>query len=129
AAIDGCLGGSDWRGRLPSGARERRAFFLETYEAEIRKRVPEAHVRSFEIAGETGPIYYLVGATKHKEGVRVMKRAMWIADPTGNYRFSDTTAGTRTLLEWADEPAWIEDAVNAVYANFHGTKARMVDVE
>ncbi len=128
-AIDLCLGGSDWRDCLPAGADARRTFFLTTYEEEIQRRVPVAHVRSFEISGLTGPIYHLVGATKNKEGVKVMKRAMWVADPTGNYRFSDTTAGIRTLLEWADESAWVEAATNAVLGKFEGQTTRVVDVE
>ena len=98
-AIDKCLGRDDWREELPEGAEPRRAFFIKAYENEIRRRVTEAHVRSFEMIGRAGPVYYLVGATKHKEGVRVMRRAMWTADPTGNYRFSDRTAArTRTGL-------------------------------
>lgn len=94
-AIDRCIGNTEWRENIPEDPEERRAFFVKTYENEIKKRVPEAHVKSFEMSDSADRlVYYLVGATKHKEGVKVMKRSMWTADPTGNYRFSDRTSGT-----------------------------------
>ncbi len=128
-AIDQCLGGSGWRPSLPDGPEERRSFFITTYENEIGRRVPEAYVRSFEMSGMAGSIYYLVGATKHKEGVRVMKRAMWVTDPTGNYSFSDRTAGRKTLIEWEDEPAWAASAAQAVYERFAHTIVPVEEVE
>jgi three-Cys-motif partner protein len=128
-AIDRCLGNRTWRRNVPDGPEERRTFFLKTYEEEVRKRVPDAHVRSFEMSSSGGPIYYLVGATKHKEGVKVMKRAMWVTDPTGNYRFSDRTAGTRTLLEWEDEPAWGSAAAREVYRKFARKRVPVREVE
>ncbi len=81
------------------------------------------------MSGLAGPIYYLVGASKHREGMRVMKRAMLKADPTGQFRFSDRTAGQNTLLEWEDEPAWLEAATREVYREFSGRVATLDDVE
>lgn len=127
--IDRCLGGSDWHKSLPETLDERREFFLRTYEKELRFRVPEAHVRSFEVAGPKGTIYYLVGATKHRDGVRVMKRAMWKADPTGRYQFSDRTAGIKTLLEWADNDYASGVAAQGVYAHFAGKTVSVEEVE
>lgn len=128
-SIDRCLGGNGWRLALPQGAEARRAFFIETYEQGITGRVSNARVRSFEMSGKAGPVYYLVGATKHKEGVKVMKRAMWTEDPTGNYRFSDRTAGQNTLLEWEDEPAWAAVASRQTYEHFAGRRVAVEQVE
>jgi len=127
--INQCLGSSDWRNGLPEGADERRSFFIRTYENEILNRVPKAHVRSFEMSGHSGPIYYLVGVTKHKEGVKVMKHAMWSADPTGSYRFSDRTAGQSTLMQWQDEPSWSAAAADCVYQRFKGVEVPVEEIE
>jgi three-Cys-motif partner protein len=128
-AVDRCLGSDAWRPQLPPGAEDRRSFFLRVYEEAIKARVSDVRVRSFEMSGQLGPIYYLVGATKHKEGVKVMKRAMWTTDPTGNYQFSDRTAGLRTLLQWEDEPAWTGTAMRRTYERFAGRTVFVEQVE
>ena len=128
-AINRCMGSTSYRNDLPDDPDDRRTHFLRYYEEEIRRRVPGGHVRSFEVSGMQGPIYYLVGATKHKEGVRVMKRAMWSEDRTGRYRFSDRTAGLTTLIEWFDEPGWNEKAARLAHERFGGQKATVEQVE
>lgn len=45
------------------------------------------------------PIYDLFFATKHIDGLKKMKRAMWSVDAGGGRRFSDRHAGEVTLFE------------------------------
>lgn len=128
-AIHRCLGTTEW-GLDPSWTPiQRRAHFLGVYEQQVRTRVPTANIRSFELSGPFGPIYYLVGATKNKEGIKVMKRAMWKADPTGQYRFSDRTAGQSTLIQFEEKPSWLRRAGDEVYAQFSGRTVAVKVVE
>src|SRR5207245_11369976 len=71
--------------------------------------------------------YYLVFVTKSIKGMEVMKDAMWAADKTGSYRFSDRTdPAQRTLL--LDEPAWVGPAAKAVHAKFAGREVPIEEV-
>jgi hypothetical protein len=47
--------------------------------------------------------YFLVFATNHIEGLKVMKEAMWKVDPSGGYMFSDAT-DQRQLTLFKPEP-------------------------
>ncbi len=42
--------------------------------------------------------YFLIFGTKHIEGLKAMKEAMWKVDPTGAFRFSDVTNPAQLTL-------------------------------
>jgi hypothetical protein len=70
------------------------------YERQLKEVIGFDYVQSFGMVIETGNVgYYLVHGTRHPEGVRKMKAAMWGVDPGGGYRFCDRTAGMNVLFE------------------------------
>jgi hypothetical protein len=101
---------------------EKLRFLVGLYESQLKKLGGAQYVRSFGMIGESNQIiYYLVFATKHLKGLELMKEAMWKADRTGLYRFSDVTGFTQAfLMDFENEPAWVESAANAVYRKFKG---------
>jgi three-Cys-motif partner protein len=98
--FDGFFEDKDWR-RLRSitAPDERKAAFLEYF----RKRLLDAgakYVIPFEMKDAANSTqYFLLFATKSIKGLKVMKSAMYAADKTGGYTFSDyTDARGPTLL-------------------------------
>ena len=72
----------------------------KVYERQLKEVVGFDHVQSFGLVNETGNMgYYLLHGTRHREGVKKMKAAMWSVDPGGGYRFSDRTAGINVLFQ------------------------------
>ncbi len=124
-ALDELYETEEWRKiREIQEPEERKRFFIELYEKQLTDFAGARYVRSFEMeamAGQT--LYYLVFATNHPKGVEVMKEAMWKADPTGNYRFSDRTdPNQKLLLDYTDTPKWVSDAAKLVAKKFSGQK-------
>jgi three-Cys-motif partner protein len=113
----------EWKkARNISDSDEKLRFLVSLYESQLKKLGGAKYIRSFGMIGEHNQIiYYLVFATKHLKGLEVMKEAMWKADRTGLYRFSDVTGFKQAfLMDFKDEPAWVESAANAVYQKFKG---------
>src|SRR5439155_4580865 len=58
-----------------------------------------AYVRSFEMSNERDVTdYYLFYATNELLGLKKMKEAMWKADESGEFRFSDATDPNQLVL-------------------------------
>ena len=123
--LDELFGTPKWRGvsAMPD-PEQRRRFLIELYTRQLETRVQGVHVRAFEMVDARNiPIYYLIFATRSQKGMEVMKGAMWAADPTGQYRFSDRTdPDQHTLLEIEDEQAWVGPAAKIVHLEFSGTR-------
>ncbi|MFQ5871407.1 MAG: three-Cys-motif partner protein TcmP [Candidatus Geothermarchaeales archaeon] len=131
-ALDELFGTPEWRKvRRLSDPEARRSFLLGLYTAELRKRVPNLLVRTFEMVDASNQVlYYLVFATKSAKGVGVMKEAMWAVDRTGSYRFSDRTdPAQKTLLDIEDEAAWIGPAARVIHAKFREKLVSVSEVE
>jgi three-Cys-motif partner protein len=96
AHFDGLFGDPGWRDLIAAG--DRVAALGEFYAEQLRKSAP--YVLSFRMldAGNR-PIYDLFFATKHLEGLKQMKRAMWSVDPANGVRFSDRKVPGLTLFE------------------------------
>jgi three-Cys-motif partner protein len=111
-------------------SEQRRRFLIDLYVQQIKLRVQGIHVRAFEMVDARNiTIYYLVFATRSEKGMEVMKGAMWGADPTGQYRFSDRTdPNQQTLLNLEDEDAWVGPAANMVHGEFLGTSRTVEQV-
>ena len=101
---------------------EKMKFLVQLYESQLKKLGEARYVKSFGIIGTSGQIiYYLVFATKHLKGLEVMKEAMWNVDRTGSYKFSDVTGLDQSLLmDFQNEPLWVQNAANVVYQHFKG---------
>ncbi|MFA5786481.1 MAG: three-Cys-motif partner protein TcmP [Actinomycetota bacterium] len=84
-------------------------------------------VCSFRMLDAGGrPIYDLWFATKHLEGLKKMKRAMWKVDPVSGTRFSDRIAQNETLF--GPEPDTVGPA-NRLCAALAGRTVQILDVE
>lgn len=79
-------------------------------------------MRNFEMKGPYNQvIYYLIYGTKHWKGLEAMKEAMYRVDRRGTYRFSDwTDIRQHYLIDYANEPYWIQQAAETVYEKFKG---------
>lgn len=89
--LDRLFGGREhWIGvRDEPDAASRRAFLLAKYDERLRAG-GYRYVYAFEMRNAKNvPEYYLVFATKNIEGLAGMKTAMWKADPSGQFAFSD----------------------------------------
>lgn len=122
-ALNELFDSQEWKKiREISDPDERMKLIVQLYEAQLKKLGEAKYVKSFGMIGTSNQIiYYLVFATKHLKGLEVMKEAMWNVDPTGSYKFSDVTGLNQSLLmDFQDEPLWVQNAANMVYGHFKG---------
>ena len=79
-----CVGESD--------PRRRNRCLHDLYVQQLRMTAKAAYVRSFEMSNARDVTdYYLFYATNELLGLKKMKEAMWKADESGEFRFSDAT--------------------------------------
>lgn len=118
------FGVEDWREAVSLQGDDKVRFLLDLYEVRLKEEAQAAFVRSFEMCGSNGEtVYYLVFATRHEEGLRQMKEAMYAVDRRESYRFSDLTdPGQKYLLDYLEDesPEWVEAAARMVYERFRG---------
>lgn len=83
---------TSWQHALAmSSADDRRDFLLGLYVEQLRSH-GWRYTRTFEMRDEDNRTeYFLVFATNHIDGLKVMKQAMWKVDPSGGFVFSDAT--------------------------------------
>ena len=99
---DDLFGTREWRDAARLAAQDKKKFLSDLYARQLRG-IGMEYVRLFEMrdAGNRTE-YFLAFATHHREGLRVMKDAMWKVDQAGGVTFSDFTAPSReqaTLFE------------------------------
>ena len=119
AELDHLFGGREyWIGvRDQPDAASRRAFLLKQYDAQLRAGGYK-YVYPFEMRNDRNVLeYYLVFATKNIEGLSGMKKAMWKADPSGKFRFSDYVDNQRRR-----QPVLFHEALD-----FEDLKMRLVE--
>jgi three-Cys-motif partner protein len=86
------------------------------YQSQLRRVA--SFVRYFEMRDKQGRIqYYLFFATNNPLGHLKMKEAMWAVDPLGEFRFSDATNPSQTVL--FNEPN-IGELASSVRGRFAG---------
>ena len=100
--LDDLFGVPDWRAAARLDPVGKREFLSDLYARQLRS-IGMEYVRLFEMkdAGNRTE-YFLAFATHHREGLRVMKDAMWNVDQAGGIVFSDFTAPSQeqaTLFE------------------------------
>lgn len=116
--LDRLFGGRQhWIGvRTQPDASSRRAYLLKQYDSQLRAGGYK-YVYPFEMRNRRNvPEYYLVFATKNIEGLAGMKRAMWKADPSGKFQFSDYVDNQRR-----EQPVLFQEALS-----FDDLKRRLV---
>ena len=79
------------------GTGERAVALKELYQRQLQKSA--RFVRYFDMRDrDNRTIYYLFFATNNPRGHEKMKEAMWKVDPMGDFKFSDATDPSQTLL-------------------------------
>lgn len=105
--MDRLFGCPDWRkiADAPSAAA-RRDFLVELYRGQLGA-AGFTYSHAFELADAGNRTeYFLIHGTKHLDGLAEMKRAMWSADSSGQFRFSDWADARRSnqLVLFGEEP-------------------------
>ncbi|MDP9267415.1 MAG: three-Cys-motif partner protein TcmP [Acidobacteriota bacterium] len=100
---DKLFGTDEWRKALAMPPGDRRKFLHDLYLAQLRKVAK--YVRSFEMVNKGNATdYFLFFASNSLRGLEKMKEAMWRADSTGEYSFSDYTDARGLQSLFADNP-------------------------
>jgi three-Cys-motif partner protein len=85
-------------------------FLLRLYRRCLHECGHARYVWDFAMADESGrPLYWLFFCTNNDRGLEVMKKAMWGADPTGTFRFSDDQDPSQLLLLEDFHEKWLGD--------------------
>jgi len=104
---------------------------LNLYEKQLKEVCGANFTRSFEMKGEYNQvIYYMIFATKHWLGLKLMKDSMWSVDRRGQYSFSDRIGSAQKfLMDFQDEPDWIRKAAIRVHEQFRGKTVNIVEID
>ena len=114
--LDDLFGTGEWRQAVGLPPDEKRVFLSELYAKQLRK-IGMEYVRLFEMRdGGNRTEYFLAFATHSKEGLRVIKDAMWKIDAAGGVVFSDFT-----------EPSPSQGTLFAAEPNYVGLRALVMD--
>lgn len=97
---------------------------VEVYMHALRENTGLQYLQRFYMINKTGNVSYaLVHATNHPLGVKRMKAAMWSADPTGTYRFSDRMGDADVLFVPEPDLTPLRAALKAQFAGATGLDA------
>jgi three-Cys-motif partner protein len=102
--INAAYGNDSWRAAINLSGPARQHHLIESYKACIKAYAGVEWPRSFAMFGQDNELlYWLIFSTKSLKGLEQMKKAMWKADDTGSFRFSDRDAtDTQGLLFFED---------------------------
>ena len=93
-SITNAYGDESWKPALDMSGQARQEFLIGAYKDAIRNNAGTEYTWTFAMFNSSGQlIHWLVFATNHWNGLHEMKKAMWKADSTGQYRFSDRVEG------------------------------------
>jgi three-Cys-motif partner protein len=129
-ALDTLYGTKEWR-KIREIEGSKIKPLLELYEHQLKVQCGASFTRSFEMVGSNGQIlYYMIFATKHWLGLKVMKEAMWSVDRRGEYTFSDRIGRSQTfLIDYQEDKYWVPEAAEEIYNKFKGTSASVKTIE
>ncbi|AWN05064.1 methyltransferase [Gordonia phage Easley] len=79
--------------------KDRIEHLVEVYMDALKSKADFSYAQRFYMINHTGNVSYaLVHVTNEPLGVKKMKAAMWGADPSGQYRYSDRMGSTPVLF-------------------------------
>ena len=126
--LDSLFGCPEWRDALKISDPAGKATYLHDLFRQQLETAGMDHVRSFKMIDDGGRTeYFLFFATHHVKGLEVMKDAMWSLDPSGGYRFSDTTDPNQMVLFQLNPD--FEQLRGAVETNFAGRTVGIEEIE
>ncbi len=98
ARLEALFGTDEFKKAPPTGP-ERARFLLKLYERQLRDVAKFEYVQAFAMKNQRGITgNYMIFASRHLDGLDLMKKAMWSVAPTGDYQFSDRLAGQDILI-------------------------------
>ena len=125
--LDALFGRFDWRDAVGMPAVEKRRFLLDLYLGQLRA-AGMRYARSFTMLNEGGRTeYFLIFATRHIEGLRAIKHAMWTVNPSGSFQFSDQTNPEQLTL-FQDQPDFAQ-LKNLIVRKFDRSIASIDQIE
>ena len=101
--LDELYGCRDWRDGLKNLGVERREFFCNLYESQLKTVGNAKFVLRFDVRKKRGGVVYSIFfASSHDQGCDKMKQAMWRVDGTGRFQFRGQLAN-QTEFEFAPD--------------------------
>ena len=140
SAIDEILGTSIWRDRIDTcaGKDDRAKQFVQLYQDRLRNQAGVKHVWPFEMLEETKSqnCYYLIHATNHFEGFKLMKKVMYRKGAgdqfaylgPDHYPFEDGQDSLSNYGMTDQQEADIEGLSEYLYERFNGEKMTFNEV-
>jgi hypothetical protein len=121
------FGTEEWKRCIKaSDSRARNICLHDLYLRQLNAQA--AYVRSFEMSNERDVTdYYLFYATDELLALKKMKEAMWKADESGEFRFSDVTDPDQLVL--FEKAPHLRTLQARIVAEFSGKKASVGDIE
>lgn len=97
--ITAAYGDESWKPALSLSGRKRQEHLIEVYKRQIQLLGGVKYVLSFSMFGKSNELlYWLIFSTNNLAGLEQMKKAMWRADASGLFRFSDRDAADRQAV-------------------------------
>lgn len=126
---DRLFGTDAWRKVLPvKDADRRRRMIHDIYRDQLRQAAGIEYVRSFEMQNRGNSTDYFIFFGSHEIlGLEKMKEAMWAADPSGAFHFSDYTSAKQTMSLFASGPD-VDSLKNMILARFKGRSVSVDDL-
>ena len=130
-SLDEFYGNNNWRNvNLITEPEKRKKFLLDEYVNQLKIQGSAKYVKTFEMKDKRNQtIYYLIFATKHIKGLKVMKDAMFKVDRSGSHLFSDLSDPTQTFIMDYDEEYWIRNPADMLFNKFRGKTVNFGQVE
>ncbi len=119
----------DWRQCISETNPQRRNRCLhDLYMNQLLREAKARYVRSFEMSNQRDVTdYFLFYATNEILGLKKMKEAMWKTDESGEFRFSDATDPSQTVL-FQKEPNYAL-LKSRLVREFAGKEVSVADIE
>jgi three-Cys-motif partner protein len=126
-SFDRAWGGSEWREAINLSESDRRVRLLGSYKNALRTRAKVKYVCDFSMFDKNNkPLYWLIFSTNNLRGLEEMKRAMWKADETGGFKFSDKNHPDQlTLLNQEFDQGWLAEELGRKFAGKTMTVAQV----
>ncbi len=121
------FGADDWKEAASQPSGERAQFLCDLYVKKLTLSGAK-FPRTFEMKDERNHTeYYLVFTTDSIAGLRAMKAAMWAVDPSGQFKFSDTTNPQQMTL-FASTPNY-KQLQEEILQRYGGKEVSVSDLE
>lgn len=118
AGITRAFGTDGWRAALDLSGRAREDFLLKLYRDQLRLQAKAKYVWDFAMLGEGDKLlYWLFFCTGSSRGLEEMKKAMWKADDSGGFRFSDANNPDQLGLFKGADDNWLAEHLHKRFLN------------